>query len=358
MRLTEGQLRRIIAEEVRQLKSRRGTPRLSSILFEEMSEEEATVNVEKGLDIGAGPSEVIQYLNGPGADPRVRAVLSMGSKDGEPGDEKASPATTSARIGDLVPTQREIELTKSIAYPLSSVKSMKKMSSGGTQRVGPPGNDFIVINGNLIIDGHHRWSSLFAAAGPDAEIAAIDLGMPESGAAEVLAAVQVAIASTLKGGEKIPAANAGESNILGKSAEGIKSLIESSVGTSTEAGEILSDDFVKQCMEDEQLSKHLGISDAGADSIESAREAIISKVAGFLSQMNQPADGSPPRVDMPQIDKAGGGVKGLMSALASGDVNYKPPFAPAGGEKNESRRRSNDQVVLERWQKLAGLIKG
>jgi hypothetical protein len=221
--------------------------------------------------------------------------------------------------------------------------------------VGPPGNDFIVINGNLIIDGHHRWSSLFAAAGPDAEIAAIDLGMPESSAAEVLAAVQVAIASTLKGGEKVPEAKAGGKNILGQSADGIKSLIESSVGETTEAGELLSDDFVKQCMEDEKLSKHLGISDAGADSVESAREAIIGKVSEFLSQMNQPADGSPPRVDMPQIDKAGGGVKGVMNALASGDVNYKPPFV---SKESRTRPRNDDQIVLERWQKLAGLIKG
>jgi hypothetical protein len=61
---------------------------------------------------------------------------------------------------------------------------------------------------------------------------------------------------------------------------------------------------------------------------------------------------------MPQLDKAGGGVRGVVNALGKGKVNYNEPFAPEGTGKNESRRRSNDQVILERWQKLAGLIKG
>ena len=109
--------------------------------------------------------------------------------------------------------------------------------------------------------------------------------------------------------------------------------------------------FVQKCIADDTVRSHFGIEE-DAD-LNSARTAIIEKVADNLSQMNQPAAGSPPRVDMPQLDQASGGVQGALEKLAAGDVNYKPPFTA-----NESRMRRDDSIVLERWHKLAGLIKG
>lgn len=81
-----------------------------------------------------------------------------------------------------------------------------------------------------------------------------------------------------------------------------------------------------------------------------AREAIINRVANNLSQMNQPADGAPPRVDIPQLDKAGSGVMGALDKLASGEVNYKAPF------KKESSSNEGE-ILIERRQKIAGIIK-
>jgi len=323
------------------------------------------------LDVSKGPSAAVAYLNGPGADKRVRALLDAGRDDGSEDDEAAKVSEGSATIGELVPTQIEIELTKSIAYPLASFKSMKKMISGGVQKIGAPGNDTIVKSGNLIVDGHHRWSSLFSVAGPKGVIAAIDISLPEKDAASVLAIVQTAIAATTDG--PVPKAKAGGMNILGKSKDELVKLITSAVGQSGEAGEILSDDYVSACLSDPVVSKHFGLAGSSKkeetkaesrrrgklleaqgesnEKIEQARKAIIEKVADNLSQMNQPAEGSPPRVDMPQLDKAGKGVQGVFDALKSGEVNYKAPF------KAESKSRSG-QVVVERWQRLAGIIKG
>jgi len=346
--LNEQQLRKHIASEVRKM------------LREEDEKDESKTSAK--LDVSKGPSAAIAFLNGPGADKRVRALLNAGQRDGIPEDEKAKVSETSKTLGDLQPTQIEIELTKSIAYPLSKFDSLKKMISGGVQRVGAKDNDMIVTSGNLIVDGHHRWSSLFSVAGPDAQIAAIDIALPEKDAASVLAIVQTAIASTLTGGEEVPKAKAGGMNILGKGKDELVKLITSAAGKGGESGEILSDKFVEQCMSDDQVKKHFGLE--GAKDVSSARTKIIDKVADNLSQMAAPAEGSPPRTDMPQLDQATGGVKGALSNLQKGKVNYKTPFKivdKGGGEREinvpaESSMKSGE-IVLERWQKLAGLIK-
>ncbi len=385
LRVTRSKLRNMIAEEMSGRNSR-AIPTLSSVLFEggdaAKPDAAAAGSLEK-LSVKSGPSEVVKFLNGPGADPRVRALLAAGQQDGDEKDEAAIITESKGTCGELVPTQVEIELTKSIGYPLAKFKMLKKMISGGVQRVGPPGNDMIVKSGNLIVDGHHRWSSLFSVAGPTGQIAAIDVALPETDAASVLAIVQTAIAATITG--KVPKAKAGGMNILSKGKDAIAAMItqayESGEG---EAGPILTDDFVSSCMSDSAVNKHFGLQDANIvgprreepeakkesryrgsllekrgkfsgkyaekDKIAAARRHIINFVADNLSQMNQPAAGSPPRVDMPQLDKAGGGVKGALEKLGAGDVNYKAPFV-------EARRRSDDQIVLERWQKLAGLIK-
>lgn len=374
--LNENKLRRIIANEVKSIVSYKSKAR------RHLLEAEEAAGGSVALDISAGPSAAVEYLNGPGADKRVRALLSAGKADGDESDEAAQVSESSAKIGELIPTQVEIELTKSIAFPLAKFDSMKSMISGGTQRVGPPGNDMIVKSGNLIVDGHHRWSSLFSVAGPTAVIAAIDISLPEKDAASVLAIVQTAIAATLSG--PVPKAKAGGMNILGKSKDEIASMIRKTYESGGgEVGAILTDEYVSKCLADAEVSAHFGLNSTasggtakkeieGGQKVESknrlgsllekssslgknmggrivtARNTIINRVAENLSMMNQPAEGAPPRVDMPQLDAAGGGVQGVMAKLQSGDVNYKPPF--------ESANKAG-QVVVERWQRLAGLIK-
>lgn len=372
MRLSETHLRNLIRQTVKRA--------LVEAESDEKADPAATGALEK-LSIKSGPSSAVQFLNGPGADPRVRALLSAGDIDGDETDEAATISEGSGTCGELIPTQVEIELTKSIGYPLAKFDLMKKMISGGVQRIGPAGNDMIVKSGNLIVDGHHRWSSLFSVAGASGQIAAIDVALPEKDAASVLAIVQTAIAATLDG--PVPKAKAGGMNILGESKDSIVAMIRKSYESgSGEAGPILTDDYVLACLQDNGVAKHFGLTEVqksfgmeGAAEAEArsakkegvlrekrnpvnrkalakAREIIINKVADNLSQMKKPAAGSPPRVDMPQLDKAGGGVQGALEKLKSGEVNYKAPYAA------ENRTRSNDQVVLERWQKLAGLIKG
>jgi len=342
-RIGARELRRIILKEVSSIREQLD-------IDVELDDEVIDLVVKNMPDPSQGPGKMKDFLNGPGSDSRVREVIAAGREDGSIDDEAAAPQETSKRIGDLAPTQLDIDLTKSIAFPLSRFDSLKKMISGGTQRIGPPGNDTIVINGGIIVDGHHRWSGLFSVAGPDGQIAAFDLGLPEKDAASTLAAAQAGIAATLDGGEPVPSAKVKPgTNILGKSQEDIANMIRSFVGKKSQAGEILSDEFAQMAIDDDAVASHFDIDrDSTA---EDAKEAIIEKVASNLAAMSQPAEGSPDRTDMPQLDKAKGGVEAVVGALSQGEVNYKQPIA-------QESKESNSDLVLERWQKLAGLISG
>jgi len=216
--------------------------------------------VQKDMDVSAGPADVRAFLNGPDKDPKVRTVLAGGQTDGSPGDENITPIDTSIAVGSLIPTQKEIELSKSIAYPLAVFKGLKNSCGSGVKKIDAPGNDRIVISGNFIVDGHHRWSSLFSIGGPEAQIAAIDLGIPFDSAKTILAITQVAIASTLHGGETLPSVDAGESNILGKGKDAIKKMIEDAVSSgSGEKGPMLVDKFVDACIKDSTISEQFGL---------------------------------------------------------------------------------------------------
>lgn len=363
MKLTETQLRRIISRETKViLREKKGDESTKEKGRKSFSDYKAAASaVSNKLDVSDGPTSIRAFLNGPGKDPKVRTVLAGGQTDGSPDDEATAPTETSVAVGSLIPTQSEIELTKSIAFPLAVLKGLKNSCGSGVKKIGPPGNDKIVISGNLIVDGHHRWSSLFAVGGPEAQIAAIDLGIPEQDAASVLAATQVAIASTLRGGETLPSAEAGASNILGAGKDAIKKMIEDAVASgSGEKGPMLTDGFVEACIKDKTIAAQFDLSPDM--SVEDARAAIIEKVADNLGQLPQPASGAPPRDDMPQIDAATGGVKGVVKALGSGKVNYKEPFS--SGVKSEKEKPTaqesslpRGEILIERWQKLAGLIK-
>lgn len=267
--MTEKQFRNLIISETRRILNetsprRRSLKSLLPQLFEKEDKKKGDADnkgdADTELDISKGPSAAVGFLNGPGADKRVRALLSAGTEDCSKDDEAAKITEGSANIADLVPTQVEIELTKSIGYPLAKFDALKNMIGGGVQRIGPLGNDMIVTSGNLIVDGHHRWSSLFSVAGPGGIIAAIDVALQETDAASVLAIVQAAIASTLGGA--VPKAKAGGMNILGKSEKEIAGLIRQAYKSGGgEAGPVLSDEFVKSCLEDEGVVKHFGLDD-------------------------------------------------------------------------------------------------
>jgi hypothetical protein len=378
MRMNKTLLKKIISEEIEKISRPRRNKYSLKFLLEE---------TDPGIDVTKGVSSTVDWLNGPGSDPKVRALLAAGTKDGAKKDERTEVSKGVAKsVGSLIPTQREIELSKSVAWPLADIETLEKFISGGPISVG--GNS-ITTSGDLIIDGHHRWSSVFAIAGPKGSITCDDVKIPgASDAGTILSIVQTAIATRLPSGEKLPEAKAGGKNILGVGAEAIKSMInqmfeKAEIGDKGLGKPILTDEFILQCIESKTISSHFKLPSGGGDEkqIEEARDIIMTKVAENCASMSQPADGSPPRTQMPQLDKVPNGAGGVLFALKQGHVNYKEPFGdppektPWDDKKNknndndeENKQNKNKKaqnsgynrsgvVMVERWQRLAGIIK-
>ena len=306
-----------------------------------LSDEEAVKAIEDNIP-GKGVTAVVDFLNSPlGTDPKVREFIRKGSEDGDPSDEQITVGSGSPKVGDMVPTQNEIDLMKSISFPLSSIDALDN-AMGSSVAIGD-----IIASGEHIIDGHHRWSSV-ASVNPDASLKVIDLGLPGS-ADTKLAVAQVAIAAQPEVGTKpVPkATTAGAANnILGKGAGAIKEMILARVGESSKAGELLNDEIVNHIKT--KYANKFGIGEG--DDMETVREKIADTVGKNLAAMK--AGEGPERAYMPQFT---GGDTGpsldagdVMGTLSGGDANYKEPI------KQEAKRQ--DGVILERWQKLAGLL--
>jgi hypothetical protein len=277
---------------------------------------------------------VVDFLNSPeGKDPKVRAMLGAGSKDGLPGDEVIEvDDNAQPQVGKLFPTQNEISLMKSIGYPLSTLDSVTNSLTGDIT-----GRGFkIVTAGNLVIDGHHRWSSTWATAGANVPINAVDITLPGAGPLNKLAVAQVAIAATMDSDAgNIPTASAGDKddpeaasdNILGKDAKTIKAMILERRGQPTEVGTLLGDEYLQKITGVPAAQKLWGLKPGMSP--EETMNTIVNVVATNLSQLPPPQ--GPVRDYMPQFDggdthKGQVSLGGVVKKMQSGDVNYKAAY--------------------------------
>ena len=283
--------------------------------------------------------KTVDFLNSPeGQDPKVRAALGSGEGDGKPGDERIKVNREgSSPVSKLFPTQNEISLMKSIGFPLSVVGSLENVDSGDITGRGKR----IMASGNLVIDGHHRWSSTFAI-NPNANINTVDIQFPGGKSLNKLSVAQVAIAGTMgaKGANSpIPAATAGSDeqgekkttgdNILGASAKNIASMIKKRIGQvgDPKAGPLLGPEYLKEVVNSPVAQKYLGVK-PGMDA-KTAATVIIDRVANNLSKLPPPQ--GPRRKYMPQFD-GGETHKGQVDAddvvanIETGKINYKVPY--------------------------------
>jgi hypothetical protein len=134
----------------------------------------------------------------------------------------------------------------------------------------------------------------------------------------------------------------------------IKQMILDNVGKQTDPtapGAMLNDDFVDKASKSEVIAKWAGF-DVGAEKDE-VIENIATKVAENLKELPKNPD-APSRPDMPQLDHPSiGGDKGkakIAKSVLQGRYNVQPPF-------KEGVNKNRDSIIMERWNKLAGLIK-
>lgn len=203
--------------------------------------------------------------------------------------------TGSLGVKFLHPTQQEIDVNNSLAFPLSkkpeSIPAILKPSGAITINNSP-----IIVykheGSYYIIDGHHRWSQVFLM-NPKAKMKIILFSAPKGSdetPVEMLRDFQLVIKAKT-GDVKIANADS-EYNVYKMSSDAIKNYVL----------KITTDDAVKQWASVVEGSTKESIAD------------FITNNAETMKKNNGPAEGAPRRNVMPQTDKATikAAAKGMM----------------------------------------------
>lgn len=229
------------------------------------------------------------------SDPKVQAILKAGRNDKDPNDEVLKYSEKQLPVKNLIPTQSEIGFDQSIGTLLTDEFGSLSSILDGTANVGGP---IVTYNGKYVIDGHHRWSQVFAG-NPDAKMEAIDI-QGNLKPTEILKVVHAAIASKVGG---VPSANPKGINIL----KGVK-----------------YDEVLKKTKETLTDKARKVWEEHGSKS----EEEIAKHIFNHLSQLiraNKPVPGAPPRKDMPQTDTAKTPATDKLTALKKGMINFINP---------------------------------
>jgi len=331
--------------------------KLKDLLVEAKTKEELALDLEKAFK--SGPAATRAFLDSPdGQSELVRKdILLAPELDGMDPDDKVGVGTASGAAVDFLPTQNEIDLMKSVAWPLGSVGNL----TGAIAKAVAPG---IVVSGNLVIDGHHRWSGAIAIGGPDAQVSGKDVQWPGKDATEKLAASQLAIAAKLGPGVTTPTQGKGfKTNIMGKGAAAIAQMIMANINKKTDPnapGALLNDGMMQELTAGENkdmpaimewLGNHGDRVEGSENKIGQLRQAIAMKVSENLAALPSNPQ-APERKDMPQFDKTVGGpdLDAVTPDLTgkAGGFNISPPFVKDG-------IKLQGNLLKEHFKKIAGI---
>ena len=300
----------------------------------------------------AGPAATRAFLDSSDGQSDIvrKDILLNPQTDGSMSDDSVKIGSAAGPAMDFKPTQSEIDLMKSVSYPLGSAKTLISAIQSGPVAQG------IVTAGDLIIDGHHRWSGAISIGGDNAKIAGKDVNWPGTNTQEKLAAAQIAIAAKLGSGKPIPSQSKPfKTNIMGKDSAGIAKMIMDNINKKTDPnapGALLNDKMIKDLVGEEisgadVVFEWIGgkpYQDNSSNKGYKLRMAIAKKVGENLANLPNNPD-APERKDMPQFDPSVGGPKidavtGQLGGKATGDYNVNGPFS-----KNESVNKRLDSML-------------
>jgi hypothetical protein len=280
-----------------------------------VNEQEEEVPMDKFLD--AEYTQFVKWLGSNIQDPKTQALIGAGLQDGDPDEDKFSFNEGAIAVSQLQPTQNEIDIDKSLAFPLIKTKGegfIKNVSSDGPFTVGSP---IITFMGKYIVDGHHRWSQLYAC-NKNATITAIDVSIEGIDPLDALKAVQMAIGLKAK---QIPVQSVQGTNLLKVSGGDLTGWIKKNVPPQTYEA-ILSDPAVKNML---VKVRNQDIEEANQMEMAAIQAGLIRYIGGNIAAMkqtSQPVSGAGPRDFMPQT----GGID-WETPLKQGEVDIKPPHA-------------------------------
>tara|TARA_R110000868_G_scaffold253845_1_gene510470 strand:- start:387 stop:1661 length:1275 start_codon:yes stop_codon:yes gene_type:complete len=310
-----------------------------SRLFED-DREDAVVALTKAFK--EGPAATRWFLDTDlGQSAVVRDDILMSPElDGSTTDDKVDISTAGGAAKDYLPTQSEIDLMKSVSWPLGSAATLLDAINSGPIAAG------IVVSGNLVIDGHHRWSGAYAIGKDSAKIAGKDISWPGASTAEKLAAAQLAIAAKLGAGKTTPTQpDKFDTNIMGLGADAISEMIMANINKKTDPnapGPLLNDKMVETITQkpDEYKAIFEWLGSAPISDIYKFRLAVANKIGENLSSLPS-NDEAPEREDMPQFDTKVGGpeLASIEPDIKGAKYNLEPPFGESVISRNYQHKK-------------------
>ena len=274
---------------------------------------EEDVDLEKSLEknVSGFRADLSKIIS----DPKVKAVLSLGDQDGDDSDDKLPYVETKVAVKNLIPTQNEIGFDESVEGDITDQYDSLKGILQGTPDMGGP---IVTYAGKYIIDGHHRWSAVFAA-NPGANMEALDIkAKPGFQPTDILKAVHTAIAVEL---DKVPSSTAKGHNIL-SSPKSYEEVLATVKEKGTDKARKVWDEFGFKT--DEQIAKRL------------TKNLNLIANKGAVS-------GAPNRTDMPQTDADKTSSVDKVKSLATGKINIAPPFKKGDKKLKENRRMKKSE---------------
>ena len=261
--------------------------------------------------------------------PSMKDQVTKGTEDsaGAP-DDIVKTSDASFTCSQLKPSQSSMNIDKAMGMAFGYIKAGK---AGG--KLGA-----FVSKDNYIMDGHHRWISTYMVD-PSAEIEGYSVSLPGQ---QLVAALNALTAG--KFGHKGKPATGGFEQF--KDAAAMKAAIQKIMD------EGIGGDF-PQTPEEVQAS----VKKFGGD-LDGCVEKFMKNLSSATMEVPSWA---PTRPDMPVIEKEN--IEAAIQALNNGEIDLNPPYWSGGGEGTTEKKPENagrvrtGHVVLERWQKLAGLIK-
>ena len=277
--------KQILSEEFKRMQ------KLAGLITEEEVKASSEKEDEVKAILKADYPTFVQKLGDNIKDPKFRAAIKSIAN-------KAPIQTTdiAPKVTDLKPTQNEIDVTKSLQFPLTNVTSAEVILKGGTISVA--GKKIITGGGGkFIIDGHHRWSQVYVV-NPEASITAIDISNIEN-PIDGLKATQLGIAGDTG---KIDTVTVSGQNLLKMNETQLKKYVVKTI--TPEVAEVF-----KNILGMEKLNAASNITKEALNQMELATlkpliANYIWKNVQMMQQNNQPVPNAPKRDIMPQTDNA------------------------------------------------------
>ena len=260
--------------------------------IETLSNKERKKELEKWLK-NKKYDDYVETLNKMLEDPKAKALLEDGF-GGELGDTKLNFSVKNIPVSQLMPTQKEIDLDKSIKHALTNETSFKRTFKNPIEINKP----IVTFRQNYVIDGHHTWLQAITL-NPNGKILAFNYDGDIS-PIQMLKAVQGTIAAVKaednNNNGKLPSNKVNGPNFFDESF-GRKQIRKYLEDTFNDSLVDIYCEYIKECKDKHDIIKYL-------------EERLLD-----IKANNYPFESSPSRDDMPQVFKGGTDEKDKKSSL-------------------------------------------